>query len=188
MRIALYGASGTGKTTLARAMADLLGVELNPVGSRQVALAMGFDSPYDVDAAGRRAEFQRRLLVEKVAWERVESSFVTDRTTCDNLAYTAMHDVSALDDEMLRLTREGMARYDLVVFCPIQAFQNLGDDPARVSEGAYHRVYEALVSGLVRAERDALGSAAPRHATCPASTPEARRVWARYMLETELVR
>ena len=57
MRIAFCGASGTGKSTLAKWIVEnaaelkLDGIELNPVGSRSVAKAMGFSSPYDVDKA-----------------------------------------------------------------------------------------------------------------------------------------
>lgn len=51
IRIAFVGASGTGKTTVARALAARLDIPMNPVGSRSVAQEMGFESPYDVDNA-----------------------------------------------------------------------------------------------------------------------------------------
>ncbi len=51
IRVGFTGASGTGKTTLAKAIAECFGVPLNPVGSRSVAKSMGFDNPYDVDKA-----------------------------------------------------------------------------------------------------------------------------------------
>lgn len=51
MRIAFAGSSGTGKTTLARFVSETYGLPINPVGSRSVAQAMGFSSPYDVDRA-----------------------------------------------------------------------------------------------------------------------------------------
>ena len=50
-RLAFCGASGTGKSTLATRLAQELGLDLNPVGSRSTARAMGFDNPYDVDKA-----------------------------------------------------------------------------------------------------------------------------------------
>jgi hypothetical protein len=52
MRIAFCGASGTGKTTLAKALGEFFELERNPVGARSVAREMGFDNPYDVDRAG----------------------------------------------------------------------------------------------------------------------------------------
>lgn len=149
LRIGFAGASGTGKSALSLALAERYGIPINPVGSRSVSQAMGFASPYDVDKAGRRAEFQRRLLQEKMAWEREHDAFVSDRATLDNLAYTALHDVAAVDEECLRLTLAGLDRYTHVFFCPIAAFQHVGDDPARVKEAAYHSVYEALLLGLL---------------------------------------
>lgn len=50
-KIAFCGAAGTGKTTLAKWVSEEFGLPINPVGSRSVATAMGFDSPYDVDKA-----------------------------------------------------------------------------------------------------------------------------------------
>jgi len=51
MRIAFIGASGTGKTTLAKWVAETYSLPLNPVGARSVARDMGFETPYDVDQA-----------------------------------------------------------------------------------------------------------------------------------------
>src|SRR5271165_1540913 len=97
IRIGLAGASGTGKSFLANWLSDTYNLPFNPVGSRSVALAMGFASPYDVDKAGKRAEFQLRLVTEKLAWEAAHDSFVSDRTTMDNLAYSMLHDIYAVD-------------------------------------------------------------------------------------------
>ncbi len=146
IRLAFAGASGTGKTTLATYAAELLGLPMNPIGARSVAAAMGFASPYDVNRAGKRAEFQRRLLDEKLVWEREYDAFVTDRTTLDNLAYQALHDVHSIDTAVLDQASAGARRYTHVVHCK-DVFPN--EDPTRVSEPAYHIVYDALLSGLL---------------------------------------
>jgi predicted ATPase len=149
LRVALAGASGTGKTTLARFVSEVYGLPMNPVGSREVAKAMGFESPYDVDRAGKRAGFQARLLSEKFTWERAHEGFVTDRTVCDNLTYLALHDVYAVGSETLQTVRQGLARYTHVFFCPMASFFQPGDDPARVKSRAYHEVFESCLSGLI---------------------------------------
>lgn len=149
MRIAFCGASGTGKTTLAKWVAETYGVPFNPVGSRSVAKNMGFDNPYDVDKAGKRAEFQQRLLAEKIEWESQHDTFVSDRTTMDNLLYTMIHDVYSIDDTTIDQAVQGMARYTLVWFCPIKSFLNLGGDPNRVSNKAYHRLYDVTMPALL---------------------------------------
>lgn len=149
MRIAMTGASGTGKTTLAEWIASTYKLPFNPVGARSVAKAMGFDSPYDVDKFGKREEFQRRLIIEKLAWEVDHETFVTDRTPFDNLAYTALHDVAAVDSQLMAQAHRGARRYTHVLFCSIDAFFNLGDDPARVKDFTYHELFETLTFGLV---------------------------------------
>ncbi len=155
-RIAFAGASGTGKTTLAERIAADLCLPICPVGSRPVSAAMGFASPYDVDKAGRRAEFQRRLIAEKAAWERENPAFVTDRTTLDNLAYTMLHDVHSVDAELLAAVMSGVDRYTHVIYCPVEAFCNTAGDGARIAELTYQRLYDAALFGLLSMYR-------PRH-------------------------
>lgn len=150
LRVAFAGASGTGKSTLARFVAERYGLEMNPVGSRSVAAAMGFASPYDVDAAGQRGAFQRRLQLEKATWEDERASFVTDRTFLDEMAYTMMHDVSAVTAAYYATAERGMARYTHVFVCPIDVFQKVGDDPHRKKDPTYHRLFECALDGLLQ--------------------------------------
>ncbi len=149
LRVAFAGPSGTGKTTLAKYIAERCSIPLNPVGARSVAAAMGFASPYDVDKAGKRAEFQRRLIDEKIAWETGRASFVTDRTPLDNIAYTAMHDVKAVSALLLSDAVRATRRYTHVIRCTMDGFFAPGDDPARITDPTYHKLYEALISGLL---------------------------------------
>lgn len=153
MRIAFAGASGTGKTYLATRLSAELGLELNPVGSRQVARQMGFDSPYDCDGAGKRAEFQRALLTAKTAWEQDRLRFCTDRTTIDNLAYTVLHDVACVDAAMLQQVQQHLHRYTHIIVCTRATFHRLGDDPARVADPTYHELYETCLLGLLERYR-----------------------------------
>jgi predicted ATPase len=150
IRIAFAGASGTGKSTLAMAVAEALKLPICPVGSREVSKSMGFESPYDVDKAGKRGEFQQALLHAKVEWEiRHDTGFVTDRTHFDNLAYTTMHSPELANDlAFLHDVNAAMHMYTHVVFCPISAFHDVGDDPARVADDAYHREYERVLWAL----------------------------------------
>lgn len=149
IRLALSGSSGTGKTTLACAVADHYMLPLCPVGSRGVARQMGFEHPYDVDAAGRRAEFQRRLILEKADWESRFDSFVTDRTVLDCFAYTMLHCVEAIDSGLLDVVRNAAKRYTHVAYCPVDVFCNTACDSARVAEMAYQYAYDAAVYGLL---------------------------------------
>ena len=144
IRAALCGPSGSGKTTLATWLADELGTMINPVGSRSVARAMGFESPYDVDKAGKRTAFQERLQAEKIAWELAHDSFVTDRTTLDELVYSGMHGTPTAAYERAALGH--MARYTHVFYCPFDVFCDLGDDPKRNHSMDYQREFDAKLA------------------------------------------
>jgi len=149
VRIAFAGASGTGKTTVAKRISDILGLPLNPVGSRTVARSMGFENPYDVDKAGKRAEFQKRLVTEKMAWETTREAFVSDRTTVDNLCYTVLHDISAVDEDLLSQVEVGMGRYTHVFFFSVNSFCDTSGDSHRIQERTYHDIYEIVLTGLL---------------------------------------
>lgn len=149
-RVAFAGASGTGKSTLTDFLAAEYRLPTNPVGSRSVSKAMGFDSPYDVDKAGKRAEFQHRLVTEKRAWEDAHESFVTDRTTLDNLAYTMVHDVHCIDDELLSSVVAGVSRYTHIFYCPVSAFCAVGGDPMRVDSKTYQTLFDVVIHGLLK--------------------------------------
>lgn len=143
VRLAFCGASGTGKSTLATAMAERLGYLICPVGSRSVSAAMGFENPYDVDAAGVRVDFQKRLLSDKRSWERTHDEFVTDRTHLDNFAYTMEHAPSlALDYDFRSQVDFATKRYTHIVFCPMSAVFRTDGDPHRIDERLYHERFE----------------------------------------------
>jgi hypothetical protein len=149
---------------MAEWLAAQLGVPLCPVGSRSVALEMGLvgddgkPDPYLADKRGVRREFQERLIASKTAWEREHASFVTDRTTLDNAAYSILHGAGGISASYLRAAVAGMQRYDVVFYCPTETFIKIGGDGARVGgkgevseedARAYHDVYNQLIFALL---------------------------------------
>lgn len=149
-RVAFCGASGTGKSTLAEWVSDRYGLPLNPVGSRSVAQAMGFATAYDTDAAGKRSEFQNRLVREKIAWEAERGEFVTDRCTFDNLAYSMLHGARDVSADYFALACDGMQHYECVVYCPASVFIDVGSDHHRVADATYQQLYDATLWGLLQ--------------------------------------
>lgn len=148
IRAALCGPSGSGKTTLATWLAAELGLMVNPVGSRPIAAEMGLESPYDADHLGVRGVFRETLQARKIAWELEHDSFVTDRTTLDELVYSEMHGTPSAAYEAAALGH--MARYTHVFYCPLGVFCNLGDDPKRNPDMGYQREFDRrLVAHLV---------------------------------------
>lgn len=151
IRLAFCGASGTGKSTLAMSLSERLHLPICPVGSREVSKEMGFASPYDVDAAGQRIEFQHRLLRLKGAWEldSKASGFITDRTHLDNVTYTTMHAAEGLVGPFMESMMQLMELYTHIVFCPMSAVHKVGDDPQRIADDEYHERYETILTRLL---------------------------------------
>lgn len=153
MKLAFCGASGTGKSTLAKMWAESQGVPMNPIGARQVAASMGFESPYDVDKIpGMREKFQVELLNQKYEWEKSRPDFVTDRTYFDNLVYSLMHNGKHVNHEYVQKVEEYSDIYDLIVLFPVDVFQDL-NDPVRVQDKAYHKTYEWILDKFIYGSR-----------------------------------
>lgn len=157
-RIAFCGASGTGKTTLAKRLAEAWGVPLSPSMARRAAEQMGFESPYDSDKLGRkRLELQRKIVHSRIAWQdEHQVSFISDRTSYDDLAYSLMHGVGGRDYQELAdavILQHARLRptYDKIVLCPIASFWKHGGDVARVEDLAYHKQFETLLLELLQA-------------------------------------
>ncbi len=98
-----------------------------------------------------RRLFQDKLLESKVAWEQqnLETGFVTDRTTCDNLCYTTFHCEGHVPAAYVDKALRWVENYDLIFLTPISAFQKIGDDGVREEDLSYHRLYEMLLEGTL---------------------------------------
>lgn len=146
LKIAFAGASGTGKTTVTNILSKELNLEINPVGSRTVSAAMGFKSPYDVDAFGKRTEFQNRLMEDKASWEASRDKFITDRTHLDNLVYSIMHNcVQTVTLDFINKASNYTKNYTHVVFFPLDSFINVAEDKCRLNNIEYQKTYEYLL-------------------------------------------
>lgn len=141
MRVALSGASSTGKTTLAQAFAqekkDL--VVLN-VDARRVLDAMGLRNTSEM-GADIYTRFQRRYAARKIALERNVEAYLAERSFVDSYVYWEHHcaDVATprQNAQMLRLCRRFAEAYDVHVYCPYGLVPH-EDDGYRNPDRAYH--------------------------------------------------
>jgi nicotinamide riboside kinase len=98
MRIALLGASSTGKTFMARKLEEILGVLYLAYQTRDWMAECGYSSHSEVHAAGPQKcmEFQKGLARKRdELFRSAPELFVTDRCTLDNLVYYWVDDAKS---------------------------------------------------------------------------------------------
>jgi hypothetical protein len=111
-----------------------------------VAFCMGFDSPYEVDAAGKRSEFQEQLLERKITAEICSDFFITDRSVADVLTYYALHESRKMSSGTIQKARDAFGRYTHIFLLPMIAHFEPGTDPCRLGATyrGYHETFEQL--------------------------------------------
>ena len=123
MRIAISGAHGVGKTTLAKSLAGKLNLPLVEEVARSVAAENGFKTTTDIQNAvpSARALYQHSVFFRQVMKEDYyHSGYVSDRSVFDCVAYCILYDlhhdfISFLRAEAIKHSSD----YDFIVYCPI---------------------------------------------------------------------
>jgi predicted ATPase len=97
MSFALSGASGTGKTTLAKAISEIMGIPYHDASVTRIMNDMGIDPVSQFESIEARIDAQERLLAHYIVeLSQVPRPFITDRTPLDMAAY-AMGEVTMLN-------------------------------------------------------------------------------------------
>lgn len=156
MRIGICGAQGTGKSTLAAALAEKLGMPLITEQARKAAAAMGIE---DLSTLRGRpftgAQFQKNCLNRQIVAEDDLDSFISDRTTLDNAVYWLKwhsHNAGFIENLIYYTQAEKQAAlYDLIIYVPIEI--PLEDDNFRSVNPAYQREIDYLL-GLFLKSKD----------------------------------
>lgn len=134
LRVGLTGAGGTGKTSLANALAINTGLVYLPSHIKNTGLALGMENYKDVQGLSGALAFQYSILFGQIYQERAlqiaRKGYVTDRTTIDYVPYFKARGIMRKDyvDPYVKAAIEwAQANYDLVIYCPLENWQK-GDD------------------------------------------------------------
>ncbi len=154
-RLALSGSAGTGKTTLARALADHLELPYIPEGMRE-RIEAGFN-PHDAGPDGLRAlisELWEEQAAREDAAVRDHGGFVADRSAVDFAAFW-LHYGFAWDAAATRAffarTLQASDRYDRVLVLPWGALPLVADG-VRTPNPYLQRQFQATLEGLLARE------------------------------------
>jgi len=146
MRLTICGAHGVGKTTLAKALSERLGLPLIPEVARDLQ-AEGFPILSETDLPTLETQFAifgKMLYLEQLYARR--GGFVSDRSLLDNVAYFRL--VESADwvwDPLVSFAREyAKHSYDLIVYVPIEF--DLKGDGVRSTD----REIQRFIDGVIR--------------------------------------
>lgn len=92
MRIAIIGTHGTGKTTLAKMLSGIFKIPILGECARNHDIKNANPDEY--------VKIQKDILIEQIAAESKHPSFVSDRSTIDNLAYWIHSCARMVDDSI----------------------------------------------------------------------------------------
>ena len=153
MRIAIAGSQGTGKSTLARLLAEKLGLPLITERARLAAREMGLGDLsvlfHDREQAIR---FQERILaLQHRAETSHEQGFVSDRSMYDVLAYCHFYGIQ--DSDWYRVATGWVAKraaYHAIIYVPVQFAP--ADDGFRFTCPGCQRYVDELLQRVLREE------------------------------------
>jgi nicotinamide riboside kinase len=156
MKIALTGASSTGKTTLARSLMNESEFcrhvdAFLTTNARGLLERMGHKH-MDLMRREELLQFQRDYLAQKQQMEEGRDRYLTDRSFVDVAAYWLRRDAIELGPEqqaeVVEVCRVAAQRYDLHVYCPF-GLVGFESDGYRSENQQHHREIDAQIASFL---------------------------------------
>lgn len=141
MRIAISGASSTGKTTLAKALSESslaqeLGIVFLASREREILNELGHYS-MDLMTDAEQSAFQLKFYEWKYLNELNEEIYITDCSFVDVAAYWKIRDRGIDQDSLIYSCKEMASRYDIHFFLPTGLI-NFDTDGYRSVNNSFH--------------------------------------------------
>lgn len=126
MRIAFFGACGTGKTTLVKSIYEELNLKPLYNNARSVIAGLGIDDVSNIEPT-KRALMLESILISRIMKqiEILDEDFISDRSPLDELMYWELDNdknFPSLTPVIKRFVSSYLQRfkYDLLVYVPIE--------------------------------------------------------------------
>lgn len=152
MRIAISGAHGVGKSTLAVLLATELQLPLIEEVARTVAGEMGYMSTQDIIAANviDKQRFQDTVLSCQLNTEFCYGArgFVSDRSVLDIAAYMAWYKLPEAREIKKNAIEFARNNYDLVFYIPLDE-RPAEDDGFRLVDRKSQEQVDKLIAGMI---------------------------------------
>lgn len=134
-KIAIAGAHGVGKTTLASALSSRMGLPMITEVARSVAQKYGFSSTEEI----RRAEPHRKMLYQmSVFYHQIAAEdarchgFISDRSVFDAAAYSYLYGLNNVAACLTDMAAYYSENYNFIVYCPLP---DQSTDPDLLNDG-----------------------------------------------------
>lgn len=154
MKIAFTGAGGTGKTTMAKYLAEKWDVPYVGSVSREVMKEMGVESEAAQESMtdGMLLELQLAIYERRKQVLAQHPSYITDRCALDNYVYALRRCGSALTEAQRAVWQQGAVEdlyaHDLVFYAPIGMFPTK-DDGTRVTDISHQFLMDTAMYGFL---------------------------------------
>ena len=152
-RVAIVGASGVGKTTLAKHISETYGLPFISSSASDTWVQFGFKNHKDALSKCLKDPLLGKAY-QKAIWELRHDAlydmpqFVTDRSPVDNYAYFLLQQgyFSMADNkEMLEMCRKSCENIDAFIFLRVGTQTNFQDNSKRITNVYYQRMVDAVL-------------------------------------------
>ncbi len=145
MKIAICGAQGVGKTTLAQALSAVLKIAMLPE-----AATLALEAGYKLDKEASK-ELQFWILLKQFELQRASEHWISDRCYIDTIAY-AQHlffEDKSMIDVIRSLTIPKLSEYDWIIYLPAGEFP-IADDGIRSTDNDWQIKIDRIIKELLQ--------------------------------------